>query len=560
MSRTLRINGNRGIITSILLSYKGSLFLVMIAQLLVVGISSIQPIIIQNTLMALNNSSLFMKLLFLVLFLGIFQTILSTASSYYLSLKTQSASIELQTSAFSIGMSRPVFNSRFPDDNDVSNRIVYDSSTVSETTFATFIGIYKSVLLFAFCILAMIYIDPLSTAVVLAFLCIVGLTLFKNTKALRTSSERLRVAQVDVISHIESLLLARRVFILARRVSSARVQISKRLRSYYQVARQYSKLRATLGPAISSIAQLGLVVVLATAAWQASKTTSPVATVLAFMMYYSLLTPEITAISNYWFSIQACAVSKKRLQDLDTDDWPQIQHEADKASNSHRYPSKLSDPNRPHMIDLQNAVIRVTATHVIGPVSLTIDSGESVCIFGPSGTGKTTLLRAIEGLLPLESGTYSYKGSLVNMRTIGSFWDEIAVVDQDFPVTPRTVIDDIRIGNRQVTLSEAAELLDFVGLNRLSSTNGLDNKIYQNGAGLSAGERQRVSWVRTILSMKHLLIFDEPTSNIDQEGELVFCRLLDEFASNRAVLIVSHSKTISKWASKTIHIEDQRST
>ncbi|WCE30230.1 ABC transporter ATP-binding protein [Vibrio sp. SCSIO 43137] len=152
---------------------------------------------------------------------------------------------------------------------------------------------------------------------------------------------------------------------------------------------------------------------------------------------------------------------------------------------------------------------------VLESLSLNVDQGEIVCLLGASGCGKTTLLKAIAGLLPLSGGTMSLNGALLDD---GKFWlapeqRNIGMIFQDYALFPHlTVAENIAFGLREFSKEEkeqrVKEMLNMVHLSDYGQR-------YPHQ--LSGGQQQRVAIARSLAYKPDLLLLDEPFSNIDTQ-------------------------------------------
>lgn len=152
---------------------------------------------------------------------------------------------------------------------------------------------------------------------------------------------------------------------------------------------------------------------------------------------------------------------------------------------------------------------------VLESLSLNVEQGEIVCLLGASGCGKTTLLKAIAGLLPLSGGTMSLNGSLLDD---GKFWlapeqRNIGMIFQDYALFPHlTVAENIAFGLREFSKEEkeqrVKEMLSMVHLSEYGQR-------YPHQ--LSGGQQQRVAIARSLAYKPDLLLLDEPFSNIDTQ-------------------------------------------
>ncbi|CAH8223543.1 ABC transporter ATP-binding protein [Vibrio aestuarianus] len=166
-------------------------------------------------------------------------------------------------------------------------------------------------------------------------------------------------------------------------------------------------------------------------------------------------------------------------------------------------------------LSIHNLTCKYESQTVLESLTLDVEHGEIVCLLGASGCGKTTLLKAIAGLLPLSSGVMS-----LNCVTIddGEHWlppeeRNIGMIFQDYALFPHlTVAENVAFGLRHIPQLERAnkvsEMLELVHLS------GLDERYPHQ---LSGGQQQRVAIARSLAYKPDLLLLDEPFSNIDTQ-------------------------------------------
>ncbi|MEN8190131.1 MAG: ABC transporter ATP-binding protein [Thermodesulfobacteriota bacterium] len=175
---------------------------------------------------------------------------------------------------------------------------------------------------------------------------------------------------------------------------------------------------------------------------------------------------------------------------------------------------------------------------VLSGVNLDIGANESICIVGPNGGGKTTLIKLILGLLTPAKGSISIFGRKPDRgRMTVSYVPQYSYYDPRFPIS---VFDVVLMGRMGMSGSLrysredkeiAANALDLVQLSELSS---------RSFSAISGGQRQRVLIGRALASEGRILILDEPTSNIDQESESQLFELLKTLQKEMTILMVTH--------------------
>ena len=174
--------------------------------------------------------------------------------------------------------------------------------------------------------------------------------------------------------------------------------------------------------------------------------------------------------------------------------------------------------------------------------SLNIKSGEKVGIVGVSGAGKTTLTNLLLRNHDVQDGIISIDGHDIRDITRDSFRKKIAFVPQDAPLFHRTVIDNIRYGNLQVSeeavidAAKKAQAHDFI----MSFSDGYYTYVGERGVKLSGGQRQRIVIARAFLKSAPILILDEATSSLDSESEGLVQFALAELMQEKTVIAIAH--------------------
>ena len=211
----------------------------------------------------------------------------------------------------------------------------------------------------------------------------------------------------------------------------------------------------------------------------------------------------------------------------------------------------------PTPIQIENLEFSYGPISVLTETSLSIGEKEFICVVGPNGGGKTTLLKLMLGLLEPKSGSVSVFGKppAVGRKWIG-YLPQHASLDSKFPVTALDVVLMGRLGKTKSigfyskTDREAAHSM----LNRV----GLDKLHNRPLAALSGGQRQRVLIARALVSEPKLLLLDEPTSSLDDYVERELYELLQELNRDLTIIVVSHDiGFVSSYVEKVVCVNRQ---
>ncbi|MGN6302709.1 MAG: thiol reductant ABC exporter subunit CydD, partial [Angustibacter sp.] len=173
----------------------------------------------------------------------------------------------------------------------------------------------------------------------------------------------------------------------------------------------------------------------------------------------------------------------------------------------------------------------------------TIPATGLTAIVGPSGCGKSTLVQALLGELPLDRGSITLAGEPVHLPT----WRRLVAQVPQVPwLTAGTVAENLRIGRPEAVDQDLWRSLAAVGLEEVVATlpDGLETRLGEDGAGLSAGQRARLALARVVLADRPYVVLDEPTAHLDAETERIMLATLTRLAQHATVVVVAHRSAV----------------
>lgn len=191
---------------------------------------------------------------------------------------------------------------------------------------------------------------------------------------------------------------------------------------------------------------------------------------------------------------------------------------------------------------------------VITNLDLSIKSGESVALVGPSGGGKTTLCALIPRFYEATSGEILIDGLDIKDVTLKSLRENIGVVAQDVYLFSGTIKENIAYGKNDATDEEIIASAKMAGAHEFIEAlpNGYDTYVGERGVKLSGGQKQRVSIARVFLKNPPILILDEATSALDNESERLVQKSLEELSKGRTTITIAHRLTTIKNADRIL--------
>ena len=191
---------------------------------------------------------------------------------------------------------------------------------------------------------------------------------------------------------------------------------------------------------------------------------------------------------------------------------------------------------------------------VITNLDLSIKSGESVALVGPSGGGKTTLCALIPRFYEATSGEILIDDINIKDVTLKSLRENIGVVAQDVYLFSGTIRENIAYGKENATDDEIKNAAMLAGAHEFIEAlpNGYDTYVGERGVKLSGGQKQRVSIARVFLKNPPILILDEATSALDNESERLVQKSLEELSKGRTTITIAHRLTTIKNADRIL--------
>lgn len=181
-------------------------------------------------------------------------------------------------------------------------------------------------------------------------------------------------------------------------------------------------------------------------------------------------------------------------------------------------------------------------TKVLDNVSFTAKPGETIALVGPTGAGKTTIVNLISRFYDIQKGTITIDGYDLKKVTMNSLRKQMGVMTQDNFIFHGTVRENIAYGKLNATDEEiiraakAVDAHDFI----MKMEKGYDTELKEQGAGLSIGQRQLIAFARTMISEPKILILDEATSSIDTHTELMVQKGIEALLKGRTSFVIAH--------------------
>ena len=195
---------------------------------------------------------------------------------------------------------------------------------------------------------------------------------------------------------------------------------------------------------------------------------------------------------------------------------------------------------------------------VLDNFNMVIQAREKVALIGPSGAGKTTVVKLLLRNFDLTAGEILIDGQNIAKVTQESLWKNISLVPQDPALFHRTLKENIRYGRPEATDEEVIKASKLAHCHEFISRlpEKYETYVGERGIKLSGGERQRVAIARAILRNAPILILDEATSSLDSESENLIQDALEKLMQDKTVMVIAHRLSTIREMNRIIFIDE----
>lgn len=266
-----------------------------------------------------------------------------------------------------------------------------------------------------------------------------------------------------------------------------------------------------------------------------------VGTLLAFGSYINMFWRPIMNLSNFYNQLVTNIAAAERIFEiLDT---------PSEITDEHAIMEQPPIEGAVTFDNVSFAYSDAPNVKVLDRVNFQIKPGETIALVGPTGAGKTTIVNLISRFYNATEGRVLIDGHNVQEVTIESLRSQMGIMTQDNFLFTGTVKDNIRYGKLDATDEEiiaaakAVNAHDFI----MKLEKGYDTELKERGGGLSIGQKQLLAFARTFVSMPRILILDEATSSIDTKTELLVQQGIETLLKGRTSFVIAHRlSTIQK--------------
>ena len=420
--------------------------------------------------------------------------------------------------------------SRITNDIDTLGMSLNQSLTQLITSVTTMVGI----------LIMMLSISWLMT---LAALVIIPLSLFAVRKVVGRSQKYFKKQQ-RYLGHVNGLVEENygghqivRVFNKEEEVTE---QFNKLNDELYDSAWRSQFLSGMMQPLMAFIGNLGYVMVSILGGWLAIRKTIEVGDIQSFIQYVRNFTQPINQLAQVANQLQSTAAAAERVFEfLD-------EEEEDQTVIN---PADANDIKGNIEFEHVNFGYKENKT-IIHDFSVNVKKGQKIAIVGPTGAGKTTIVKLLMRFYDVNSGSIKIDGNDIRNFNRSELREAFGMVLQDTWLFNGTIKENIRYGKLDATDEEVVEAAKSANVHHFIKTlnDGYDMVLDEEASNVSQGQKQLLTIARAILADPKILILDEATSSVDTRTELLIQKAMDNLMEGRTSFIIAHRLSTIKDA------------
>lgn len=325
----------------------------------------------------------------------------------------------------------------------------------------------------------------------------------------------------------------------------------KKMRELFQYGLKEAKINAILGPLMSTIMLLMLVIVIGYGGVRVASGMITAGELVSFILLIFQIIWPFTEFAGFYTQLQKVMGATERLRVI-------------LDFNSEDYSDKVIPDSNPQDMFFDNIDFGYTQKEpVLKSVSFSIPSKKTTAFVGPSGSGKSTIFSLIEQFYQPDNGTIYYGGHNISDFNLESWRAKIGYVSQDSSMMTGTIRENIIYGQRTDISDEAvieSAQIAFAHTFIDGFSNKYDTEVGERGIQLSGGQRQRIAIARAFLRQPDILLLDEATASLDSHSENQIQQALKELMKDRTTLVIAHRLSTVVEADQIIVVEDGKIT
>lgn len=401
------------------------------------------------------------------------------------------------------------------------------------------------------CIGSLIMAARLNLSLSVIFLIIIPLVIgiiILNMRIGYPNFRKIQKSLDNVNSNIREYLSGVRVVKAFNRFKYEEERFGKKNDELFNISTKAMKTIAIFSPTITATVNIGIIAVLWLGNIKINDGSIQVGAVMAFINYMTQILSSLMTMTFVFNMFVKARASSERIVEI-FDQEPTIENGNEEVKKG-ELQINFEDVSFTYSGGVRDAALK--------NINLNINSGELLGIIGPTGSGKSTLVKLLLRFYDVTKGKIKINGVDIKNISMESLRDRISIVPQASLLFTGSIVDNIRWGKADADMAEVinaaslAEAHEFI----LKQAEGYDTKLGQGGVNLSGGQKQRISIARALIKKPHILILDDSTSAVDVTTEKKIKEGLKKFSKDLVTIIISQKITSVMEADNILVLDD----
>lgn len=422
-------------------------------------------------------------------------------------------------------------------------RVTNDTESINELFTTILIKLFKNVVkIFGFAVV-MFYKDVKLASLAFLMLPIVGVLTFMfkhfSRVAYRITRNKITELNTFLAEHISGMKL---IQIFAKEKEKYE-EFENKSEELYRANWREVMTFAIFRPCIYFVSVIALIIIIGNGSSSVLNGTLSVGTLYIFISYINSFFEPIQELVEQFGTLQSSIASSEKIFSI-------LEEKPDIIS-----PKNPKDININGKIEFKNVWFAYEdEDYILKDVSFTINEGEKVAFVGATGAGKSSILNLIGRYFDIQKGEILIDGVNIKDIDIDVLRGSIGQVQQDVFIFTGDIKSNISLNNENITNEKIIQSAKMVNASSFIEklNNKYDEPVTERGSTLSAGQRQLLSFARTLAYNPKILVLDEATSNIDTETEELITKALETLMNDRTTIMVAHRLSTIQHADKII--------
>lgn len=416
---------------------------------------------------------------------------------------------------------------------ELLSRVTNDIDNVAQTLQQTLSQLITSVLTVLGVLVMMFWISPLLAVIALVTVPLSIVIAGAIAKRSRPQFMEQWAWTGKLNAHIEEMYTGHSLVTVFGRQAEAAEVFAERNEKLYDSSFRAQFISGIIQPALGFVANLNYVIVAVVGGLRVASGTMTLGDVQAFIQYSRQFTQPITQIASMANLLQSGVASVERVFEL---------LDADEQSPDPTDATPPVQPTRGRVAFEHVAFSYSPDTPLIQDLSLVAEPGQTIAIVGPTGAGKTTLVNLLMRFYEVDGGRITLDGIDTRDLTRDALRSQMGMVLQDTWLFGGTLAENIAYGADGATQEEIVAAAEATHVDRFVRTlpDGYETVVDDEGANVSAGEKQLLTIARAFLADPPILILDEATSSVDTRTEVLVQQAMNALRHGRTSFVIAH--------------------